>query len=285
MINLWAAALALLTALAAVMIDFVIAAPARGAAIAATSLLSFEGIEEPTVLYHPSTATFTDDSYVNIVDEGGGMFRYTLRYRPDLDYWDGDRATTNTDRQRAEVKGLGPHQQTNQTFEYSYDWRTDSNFVGTSTFCHIFQLKATDGDNAPPLVTLSLGTNNTGKLELWSGTAAGPSSARTFAYADNVWEHADIVIHTATDNTGFVEASINGDAFKGLFNLPVYRPDATDYRPKWGFYRGINSNIYDGDNYVEDRNVTAAQIVPEPTTARLLILGAASLLMLRRRAR
>jgi hypothetical protein len=281
--KLWAAALTLLTALAALMIDSAIARPARGAAITATSLSSFEGIEEPTVLYHPSTATFTNDSYVNIVDEGGGMFRYTLRYRPDLDYFDGDRATTNTDRQRAEIKGLGPHHKVGQTFEYTYDGRTDSNFVGTSTFCHIFQLKATNGDDAPPLVTLSLGTNNTGKLELWSGTATGPSSARTFTYADNVWEHADIIIHTATDNTGFVEASINGDAFKGLFNLPVYRPDATDYRPKWGFYRGINSNIFVGANYVEDRNVAAAQIVPEPATAPLLILGAAGLFARRRR--
>jgi hypothetical protein len=151
--KLWAAALTLLTALATPMIDSAIARSARGAAIAATSLGSFEGIEEPLVIYHPSTATFTDDSYINIVDEGGGMFRYTLRYRPDLDYFDGDRATTNNDRQRAEVKGLGAHQATNQTFEYTYDWRTDSNFIGTSTFCHIFQLKATDGDNAPPLVT------------------------------------------------------------------------------------------------------------------------------------
>jgi hypothetical protein len=124
-----------------------------------------------------------------------------------------------------------------------------------------------------------------GKLELWSGTATGPSSARTFTYADDVWEHADIIIHTATDNTGYVEVSINGDAFKGLFNLPVYRPDATDYRPKWGFYRGINSNIFVGANYLEDRNVTAAQIVLEPSTVRLLVLGAASLLSLRRRAR
>jgi Polysaccharide lyase len=259
----------------------------QGAIVSATSLSSFEGIEEPTVIYHPSTATFTADSYANIVDEGAGMFRYTLRYQPNLDYWDGDRATTNTDRQRAEVKGLGPHQETNQTFEYSFDWRTDSNFIGTTSFCHIFQLKATNGDDSPPLVTLSLSTNNTGRLQLWSGTAANSTVARTFSYADNVWEHADIIIHAATDNTGFVEASLNGDPFKGLFNLPVYRPDATDYRPKWGFYRGINSNLFVGTNYVEDRNVTAQALsVPEPASAVLLAIGAASLLgLLRRRTR
>src|SRR5438045_1772386 len=83
---------------------------AAAATVSATSLSSFEGEEEPTVLYHPSSAAFTADSYTNIVDEGGGVVRFTLRYRPDLDWWDGDRDTTNTDRQRAEIKGLGPHQ-------------------------------------------------------------------------------------------------------------------------------------------------------------------------------
>ncbi len=225
--------------------------------VTATSLSSFEGKEEPTVLYHPSTQTFTNDSFTNIVDEGGGLFKYILRYQPNLDWWDGDRSTTNNDRQRAEVKGLGVHQKTDQTFQYSYDFRTDPSFIGTSSFCHIFQLKATDGDNGAPLVTLSLGTNGTGTLRLWSGTAANSSTARSFSYQPNTWEHVDIIIHTATDNTGFVEASLNGDAFKGLFNLPVYRPDATDYRPKWGFYRGINSNLFVGTNYLEDRSVTA----------------------------
>ena len=64
-------------------------------------------------------------------------------------------AVAEKDRQRAEVKGLGPHQKTNQTFEYSMQWRTNPEFVGINRFCHIFQLKATDGDNGAPLVRFS----------------------------------------------------------------------------------------------------------------------------------
>src|SRR3954470_10643909 len=70
----------------------------------ATSISSFEGTEEPTVLYHPSNATFTNDSYVNMTNQTGGIVRFTLRYNPASDRWDGDRSTTNDDRQRAEVK-------------------------------------------------------------------------------------------------------------------------------------------------------------------------------------
>ena len=67
-----------------------------------SGLSGFEGKEEPTVLYFPGTNTFVNDSYTNIIDEGGGMIRSTLRNNyPTLGWWDGDRDTTNTDRQRA----------------------------------------------------------------------------------------------------------------------------------------------------------------------------------------
>src|SRR3954470_17659710 len=167
----------------------------------ATGLSSFEEKEEPTVLYHPSNGMFTNDSYVNITDQGAGVIRYTLRYQPDMDWWDGDRNTTNIDRQRAEVKGLGVHQKTDQTFRYSFDWRTDANFIGTNTFCHVFQLKSTDGDSDDPLVTLTRNKNGVGGLRLWSGTAANFTVARNFNYSINAWNHADIFITTSLGNT------------------------------------------------------------------------------------
>src|SRR4051794_21712187 len=188
----------------------------------ATSISSFEGTEEPTVLYHPSNATFTNDSYVNMTNQTGGIVRFTLRYNPASDWWDGDRSTTNDDRQRAEVKGLGVHQKNGETFIYSMDWRTNATFVGGSGFDHIFQLKSTDGDSGAPLVTLDpgKGTGSSGSVRIWSGTAANSSTVRTFTWSPGVWQHADILIHTATDNTGAVTASINGDAFSGKTNLP-----------------------------------------------------------------
>src|SRR5262245_17791388 len=91
--------------LAALFAIALLRAPLR--ASTATGLSSFEGEEEPTVLYHPSDGSFSSDSFDNITDQGGGVIRTTLRYNPAQDWWDGDRATTNDDRQRAEVKGLG----------------------------------------------------------------------------------------------------------------------------------------------------------------------------------
>src|SRR2546430_11706654 len=60
----------------------------------------FEGLEEATVIYFPDTNTFQNDptNFPNHVDEGGGMFRDTLRnYYPTQDWWDGNRDPTNTD--------------------------------------------------------------------------------------------------------------------------------------------------------------------------------------------
>lgn len=259
------------TLLGTVLLTLAAARATAAGPVVATGLSSFEGIEEPAVVYHPATKTFTNDSYKNITDQGNGVIRFSLRYAPDQ--WDGDRTTTNDDRQRAEIKGLGPHQKPGQTFEYSFDFRTDPAFIGTSSFCHVFQLKATDGDNGAPLVTLSLKSGNKGQVQVWSGTAANSTAVRTFTWTADTWIHADIRITTADDNTGSVLASIDGDPFAGLTKAPVFRPDATDYRPKWGLYRGINTSIHVGEDYVEDRNVTAVQVVPEPALLLAAPLG------------
>src|SRR5262249_39615431 len=123
----------------------------------ATSLSDFGGIEEPQVIYHPGTGTFTTDSFVNITDLGGGTFQMLLRYSPTQ--WDGDRTTSNNDRQRAEIKTLGAHQLIHQTYDYSTTRRTNPELVGSGDFCHITQLKPVDGvegSSGAPMITTSI---------------------------------------------------------------------------------------------------------------------------------
>jgi autotransporter-associated beta strand protein len=245
----------------------------------ATSLSSFEGENPPEVIYDPTTQTFSSNPYTNIVDEGnqgnGEVFRFTLRYYPTAQtawpgypstFWDGNlnetSGTDSTDRQRAEVEGLGQYQQIDTTFQYSFSFETDPNFVGTSSFCHIFQLKGLNNSGQDPgydpVVTLSLGANDKGSLELYSPDGDGDqiTIARTFTYATNTWESAVIKI-TTSPTDGSVMASINGDAMQGVTGVPVDITGLYTYRPKWGFYRGINSNLYNGTNYIQDEDITA----------------------------
>jgi hypothetical protein len=227
-------------------------------ATTATSLGSFEGIEEPLVRYTPATGTFVPDDFVNIIDLGGGAFRMKLRYRSDV--WDGDRDTENKDRQRAEVKGIGRHQKIGETFEYATTWRSSPDFRGVSRFCHIFQLKSTNGDSGAPVVTLSIDeARQTASVRYWSGDAKDSTVARDFPWTPGTWQTVRIRVTTSPENaaSGAVVASVNGDDFQGARNIPVFRTGASDYRPKWGLYRAAKPGLSMGDDFIEHRAISA----------------------------
>ncbi|HSV14727.1 MAG TPA: autotransporter-associated beta strand repeat-containing protein [Tepidisphaeraceae bacterium] len=240
----------------------------------------FEGLEEPSILYFPDTDTFQTDpiNFKNHVDEGGSLFRDTLRneypspvapYAPGPGWWDGDGAdNTRTDRQRSEPKGivgLG-HQQVEQTFEYSFDFRTDPTFTATSNFCHIFQLKATNGDDGSPLATISLYKNGSaiqGRVDCFTDGTTGNNTEiipTTFSYTAGQWSHFVIRITPCAqgETTGQIQLSVNGGAFKGVTNSAVDLTGSTDFRPKFGFYRGISTTngVPIGDSWVEHRTIT-----------------------------
>ena len=241
----------------------------------------FEGLESPTVLYFPATNTFQTDTsgFVHHIDEGGGMFRDQLRNEyptPQPPYaagpggWDGDGADpANTDRQRVEAKGivgLG-HQPVDTTFEYSFDFRTDPTFTATSSFCHIFQLKALDGDDSPPLATISLYKNGSGiqgRVDCFSdGTSGTPQTETiptTFNYTAGQWIHFVIRITPCAqgESTGAVQLSVNGGAFAGVTNAAIDLQGSDTFRPKFGLYRGMSTTngVPGGVTWVEHRTIT-----------------------------
>jgi len=222
-------------------------------AVTATTFGSFSGQEEPTTLYTPSTGTFTSDSFDNMTSPGSGVFRFHLRFNPET--WDGDRNTTSTDRQRAEVKGLGPTQKTNETYEYSHQWKISRG--GSGSFWHVFQLKATDGDNAAPLITDSIKLDTAAVVQYCSGTQQGLTAARHYTIVVGEFTTTNVRVKVSKTGAGEVKASINGDAMAGVSGIDVYRPNATQYRPKWGSYRSVNVNAPYGDDTVEQRAVMA----------------------------
>jgi hypothetical protein len=75
-----------------------------------------------------------------------------------------------------------------------------------------------------------------------------------------VWQHVRIRIKTSTAGDGEILVSVNGDEFQGIKNVAVYRPDATEYRPKWGLYRGTSEDLPKGESYVEHKNASAQKM-------------------------
>lgn len=233
--------------------------PLSARAVTATGLSSFEGIEEPLVRYQPTTGNFIPDDFVNITDIGERTFRMFLRYHSDL--WDADRDTKNKDRERAEVKGLGRHQKSGETFEYVTMWRTNPEFQGSGRFCHIFQLKSTNGDSGMPLITLSiLEGQQKAALQYASGAEKKSVTAREFDWTPGKWQTVRIRIKTSETGDGEVLASVDGDEFQGARGITVNRAGANDYRPKWGLYRGVIPGLPIGEDYVEHRNISAQPV-------------------------
>ena len=226
-------------------------------AASATGIGSFEGEEEPTRIYDVQSG-FRNDSYDNMVSASNGM-KATLRFRRN-DWWDGDRSTSSTDRQRAEVKGLGSHQKSNETFEYRTRWRTNSGFQASGKFCHIFQLKATNGSyTGAPLVVSSLHSTSSQTVRYNSGTSENFATARSFSYSVNSFQDLRIRIKTASSG-GFVTVSVNGGSFSGATSKNITRSGASDYRPKWGLYRGVSAGDNISDASIEHTNVVSNKI-------------------------
>jgi hypothetical protein len=234
-------------------------------ATTATSFSSFEGEEEPTDIVHSDGSISGGDSFDNMTSPGSGDFKFYLRFNSSQ--WDGDRSTGNTDRQRAEQKGLGVHQLPNETFDYSHTWKT--NRAGSGGFWHVFQLKAVDGDNGAPLVTDSIKSGTGAAVNLWSGTAANSTAVMTYSFSLNTYTTTRIRVKVSTSNSGELRASVNGGALQGQTNVACYRPSATNYRPKWGSYRGVSSSSPYGNDTVEQTNVMADKVTststPTPT--------------------
>jgi hypothetical protein len=219
-------------------------------------LRSFEGVEEPKMKYVVADGKAEPDSFINITDEGGGIVKMFLRYRGD--WWDGDQATMRKDRQRAEIKGLGPHQKSGETFEYGTTFRTDPDFKAYGRFCHIMQVKATDGDKGAPLVTLSITGNDQGALQYYSGND-GFKKAAEFSWKPGEWETVRFKLKTSSAKEGELLLSVNGGPFKGVTGVEMYRPQATDYRPKWGLYRGTVEGMK--DDWVEHKDGIARKLL------------------------
>jgi len=229
-------------------------------AVVMRKLSDFEGREEPEQRYIVATGKFEREKIAAITDVAPGTIRCALRYRSGQ-WWDGDRSSSDgKNRQRAEVKGLGPHQRSDQIFEYSTTWRTDPNFR-CAGFCHVFQVKALEGDIGAPLITMTMSKDNKHvAVHVWSSTDKDSSIVRQFPWLPNTWMTVRIRVKPSTGNDGAVLVSVNGDEFQGKTGIPVFRRGATNYRPKWGLYRGVKDGMNMGDDWVEHRDVSARRL-------------------------
>jgi hypothetical protein len=170
---------------------------------------------------------------------------------------DDDRCNGSTDRQRLEIKtapgnaNQSTMQHTNgQTAYYRWKFRLDSGFRPSSSFTHIFQIKAqSGGDEGSPLITITPRAGSPEQLQIIFTAPSGGSGSGTKAQVPlssfkGVWVEAFVQYRSA--DAGSVHVSIRrmSDAATLLSwtsgTLDMWRSGNNYNRGKWGLYRSLN---------------------------------------------
>lgn len=176
---------------------------------------------------------------------------------------DGDRGKI-VDRQRNEMKS----QTSSQWYKMNGNWdewqrvswkfRIPKGFQPSSSFCHIHQLKAQEGNNGAPLITITPRSNSDGSNCRVQVIHTGDVSASTKGtIIDNLplsdFEDQWIQVETEMHYThhGFFKIKLtrisDGKVIvdKSFNDIDLWRKGATNIRNKFGIYRSYGSSMTD----------------------------------------
>jgi hypothetical protein len=186
------------------------------------------------------------------------VFVFTIHATPDND------RCVSFDRQRNEIKTYGPSPDSlkgflNDTVTHEWKFRLDSAFQASPNFCHIHQIKAGDGDDGAPLITLTPRFGNPDKMQIIhtgssSATSLGTVLQVPLAPFKGSWvkveEH---IIYKTAGSYSITIRRMRDDSVLLSYsntNIDMWRNGTTFIRPKWGIYRSLNS-----PSYLRDENV------------------------------
>jgi hypothetical protein len=184
---------------------------------------------------------------------------------------DNDRCQ-NFDRQRTEIRpDQGALTAANgETMSFSWNFKLDAGFQPSTSFTHIFQLKAVSGDDGMPLITFTPRYNSGGnQMEVIHVNSAGTTTkVRTVPLAPFLGVWVKVVTSVTYGTAGNGHYSVNMSTLNGGQNLLSYtsganfqmwRSGATYYRPKWGIYRSLENKQQLRDEIVRFDNFCLAK--------------------------
>jgi len=186
------------------------------------------------------------------------VFVFTIHATPDND------RCVSFDRQRNEIKTYGPSPDSlkgflNDTVTHEWKFRLDSGFQPSPNFCHIHQIKAGDGDDGSPLITLTPRFGNPDKMQIIhtgssSGTSLGTVLQVPLAPFKGSWVRVEEhIIYKTAGSYSIIIRRMRDDSVLLSYtntNIDMWRNGTTFIRPKWGIYRSLDS-----PSYLRDENV------------------------------
>ena len=227
---------------------------------------------------------------LNVYDETlkQHVFKFMIHVNPFLD---GDRGKLE-DRQRNEMKS----QTSDSWYKMNGNWderqwlewkfKIPKGFRPSTSFCHIHQLKAQEGNNGAPIITITLRGNNDGTNRRVQIIHTGDIfSTNKGTIVDNIpmeefedeWVQVQEEVHY-THNGFFRIKIIRTRDMKVLIdysiqNIDMWRKGATNIRNKFGIYRSYGKTLSDpndrpsngikneslllGDFYIYEKNTNS----------------------------
>ena len=196
---------------------------------------------------HPNRAGDVDHVegvHCEVVEDGTlkqYVFKFTNHAGPEAT--DGDRGKYE-DRQRNEMKtrtGEGYHQMNGNWDEWQrleWKFKIPAGFRPSTSFTHIFQLKAQEGNNGAPIITITPRTN---------------ADLEDF---EDQWVQATTVMHYTHDGYLYVKLQRVSDGKvlveKDFSDIDMWRKGAVDIRSKFGIYRSFGRKMTDRNDYPDN---------------------------------
>lgn len=187
------------------------------------------------------------------------VFEFTIHVTPD-----NDRCNGATDRQRNEIKTYGPSPDSlkasiGETVTYHWKFKLPNGFQPSPSFTHIHQIKAGDGDDGAPIITITPRYGNPNHLEIIHTSGNANTSLGKVASVDLssfLGNWVEVTEKIKFDTHGTYQITINrisdGKNLLSYTNndIDLWRDHTTFCRPKWGIYRSLNNKSYLRDEQV-----------------------------------
>lgn len=197
---------------------------------------------------HPSFGPHIREEFNKQLNEY--VFAFYMHVHPDND------RCINFDRQRCEIKTYGPSPDSLKGFKgdqmiFRWKFRLDSAFQPSRNFTHIHQIKAGDGNDGAPIITITPRYGNPDHLQIIHtgdapATSLGVVKQVDLAPFEGNWIQAvekitfgsrgsyQLTLSKVSDGTVLLSYAGN--------EMDLWRSGTTFVRPKWGIYRSLKDS-------------------------------------------
>jgi len=212
--------------------------------------------EEVPDCSHPAFGRHISEVYDSVLCRY--VFAFDIHVTPDND------RCVAFDRQRNEIKTFGPSPDSlkgflNDTVTHHWKFKLDAGFQASPSFTHIHQIKAGDGDDGAPIITLTPRFGHPDKMQVIHTGSGSATSLGTVLQVDlasfkGEWVEAEehIIYKTAGTYTLTIRRMRDDSLLLNYSNtnIDMWRNGTTFVRPKWGIYRSLNNTSYLRDEQV-----------------------------------